>query len=370
MDVGVLKETKVEEYRVGLTPTGVRALLEAEHRVFVERGAGEGSGFSDDAYAAAGATLLDSPEEIAEACDLLVKVKEPLPSEYSLLRPGLILFTFLHLAPEPELTHALLSSRVTSIAYETVELPDGSHPLLAPMSFIAGRIAAEIAIQCLKRPGPGRGKLVGGIPDVEPAHSVILGSGNVATYASCTLAALEARVTVLGRHPGELAQLSDQCGGRVATRVISAEILQEELEGVDVLISGLLVPGGVTPKLVSRQMVRSMGAGAVIVDVSIDQGGVCETSRPTSHADPIYTEEEVIHYCVANMPGAVPHTSTQALTRRTLPYILELANNGLPALRANPALAGGVNTIDGRLVLEPVARAQGLEYTPLEQVLR
>jgi alanine dehydrogenase len=336
--------------------------------VLVQGGAGLGSGFSDAEYEAAGADLVETAAEAA-AVDLLVKVKEPQPSEFPLLRRGLILFTYLHLAPLPDLTRALLDSGVDSIAYETVSRSDGSLPLLFPMSQVAGRMAAEMGAQLLKKPGPGRGKLLGGITGVSPARAVVLGSGTVATAASRVLAALGARTTVLSRDARRLAGLEVQFRGHLSTRVINPAALAEELVGADLLISGVLVPGGVAPKLVNRQMVRSMGPGAVIVDVSIDQGGVCETSRPTTHAEPTYVEEGVLHYCVPNMPGAVPRTSTEALTSVTLPYVLHLADRGLDALREDASLGAGASTVRGKLVSQPVAEAQGLTFTPLEQAL-
>jgi alanine dehydrogenase len=369
MRAGTIRETKTEEYRVGLTPIGVHALVDAGHEVLVERGAGVGSGFPDAAYEAAGAELCDSAAEVATGVDLLVKVKEILPPEFPLLRPGLLLFTYLHLAPEPALTKALLESRTNAIAYETVTGPGGSLPLLLPMSQVAGRMAGEIAGQFLKKPGPGRGKLLGGITGVAAARTLVIGSGTVGANAAAVLAALGARVTVTARDPGKLAALEAQFGGRLATRVSSPSVLREEIDGADVLIGAVLVPGGIAPKLVNRDMVRSMGEGAVIVDVCIDQGGICETSRPTNHADPIYVEEGVVHYCVPNMPGAVPRTSTEALTGATLPYVLRLAARGLDALRDDPALAAGAAAINGRLTSEGVALAQSLEYTPVESAL-
>ncbi len=369
MKVGTIKETKNEEFRVGLTPTGAHALAEAGHDVFLERGAGAGSGFPDALYEAAGATVLASAAGVASMADVLVKVKEPLEHEYSLLRPGLILFTYLHLAPVPELVQALLDSHTNAIAYETVRRPDGSLPLLIPMSQVAGRMAAEIAAQYLKKPGPGRGKLLGGIAGVSPARAVVIGSGNVGTAATRVLVALGARVTVTSKDLQRLSALESQLRERIATRVTSPGMLAEELDGADILIGAVLVPGGIAPKLVSREMVRSMGAGAVVVDVCIDQGGIAVTSRPTSHDDPIYVEEGVVHYCVPNMPGAVPRTSTEALTGATLPYVLRLADGGLDTLRTDAALAAGASTINGRLVAEAVAQAQGREYTPLEQAL-
>jgi alanine dehydrogenase len=369
MKVGTIKETKVEEYRVGLTPSGTKALTQAGHEVFVERSSGEGSGFSDTQYADAGATILSTPQEVASIVDTLVKVKEPLEAEFFLLRPGLNLFTYLHLAPLPDLTRALLKARTNSIAYETVRRPDGSLPLLIPMSQVAGRMAAEVAAQFLKKPGPGRGKLLGGIAGSSPARALVVGSGNVGTAATRVLLALGARVTVSSTDLQRLAGLESQFRERIATRVTSPVVLEEELSHADILIGAVLVPGGIAPKLVTREMVRSMGPGAVIVDVCIDQGGICETSRPTTHTDPIYVEEGVIHYCVPNMPGAVPRTSTEALTAATLPYVLKLADRGLRALADDPALAAGASTIDGKLVSQAVAQAQGLGYTPLEQAL-
>jgi len=298
-----------------------------------------------------------------------VKVKEPQEPEFALLRRGLLLFTYLHLAPLPALTQALLESGTNAIAYETVRRPDGSLPLLIPMSQVAGRMAGEIAAQYLKKPGPGRGKLLGGIAGVAPARALVIGSGNVGTAATRVLAALGARVTVSSKDLQRLSALEAQLRDRIATRVSSPAVLAEELEGTDILIGAVLVPGGIAPKLVSREMVRSMGEGAVIVDVCIDQGGVVVTSRPTSHTDPIYVEEGVIHYCVPNMPGAVPRTSTEALTAATLPYVMKLAEGGLDALQTDSALAAGASTIKGYLVSEPVAQAQGREYTSLEQAL-
>lgn len=369
MKVGTIKETKVEEYRVGLTPSGVKALAQTGHGVFVEQGAGEGSGFGDAQYADAGAMLCATAQEVAGTVDLLIKVKEPQSSEFALLRPGLILFTYLHLAPAPELTRALLESRTNAIAYETVRRLDGSLPLLIPMSQVAGRMAAEIAAQFLKKPGPGRGKLLGGIAGTSPARALVIGSGNVGTAATRVLLALGARVTVSSTDLQRLAGLESQFRERIATRVTSPIVLEEELRGADILIGAVLVPGGIAPKLVTREMVRSMGPGAVIVDVCIDQGGICETSRVTTHTNPTYVEEGVIHYCVANMPGAVPRTSTEALTSATLPYVLRLAERGLDALREDAALAYGAGTINGKLVAEAVAQAQGLDYTPLEEAL-
>ena len=367
MNVGTTKERKTGEHRVALTPFGVRALTEAGHQVLIERGAGTASGFSDAAFVAAGARLSTSAEEITEACDLLVKVKEPQPTEYKLLRPDLMLFTFLHLARNPELTRALLTSRVTAIAYESIATSNGSRPILAPMSYIAGRMAAELVGQYLRR--PGRGRVLGGIPGADPARCVVLGCGNVGVYAARSLLMMGAKTTVLSRRTDRLKSLKNQSKGTLQTRIANTESLTEEMAGADALICGVLDPSGVTPILVNRSMIRSMGEGAVIVDVSIDQGGVCETSRPTSHQDPTYIEEGVIHCCIANMPGAVPLTSSEALTNATLDYILLLAHQGRDALLHDPALAKGVNVIDGYVVMESLAMAHELAHKPLRDLL-
>jgi alanine dehydrogenase len=365
-----VREVKVEEYRVGLTPHGVHALSAAGHRVLVERGAGAGSGFDDAAYEQAGAELVDSAGDVWQKADLVVKVKEPQPEEFDRLRPGLTLFTYLHLAASPEVTSALLDRRVVAIAYETVESAAGTLPLLVPMSQIAGRMATEVGAQFLRKPGPGRGKLLSGLPGVPPARVVILGSGTVGTNACAVAVGLEAHVTMLARNLEQMRHLEMAWRGRVTVLVSNHLTIVESLLGADLLVCGVLVPGGVAPKLVSRETVRSMGPGAVVVDVSIDQGGCTETSRPTTHADPIYVEEGVVHYCVPNMPGAVPYTATGALTAATLPYLLRLADLGPEAaLRADPGLARGLNTYDGHVTYEPIAQAQGRPYTPVDRLL-
>jgi alanine dehydrogenase len=368
MKVGTIRETKDQEYRVGLTPSIAHTLVDSGHKVFVERGAGVGSGFPDTAYQAAGALLLDTASELAAEVDLLVKVKEVQPDEFSLLRPGLILFAYLHLAPDPVQTKALLDAGTDSIAYELVQKRDGTFPLLVPMSQVAGRMAGEIAAQLLKKPGPGKGKLLGGIAGSPPSRAVVVGSGNVGVAATRVLVALGARVMVTSKDLQRLSTFESLFRDRVSTRVTSPAVLRDELEGADVLIGAVLVPGAMAPKLVDRAMLRSMGDGAVAVDVCIDQGGICETSRATTHSNATYVEEGVIHYCVPNMPGAVPRTSTEALTSATQPYILELASRGLGALRDDEALAAGACTIDGQLVNEAVSAAQGIAYTPLASV--
>jgi alanine dehydrogenase len=369
MKVGTIRETKDQEYRVGLTPAVAHALVAAGHEVVVETGAGAGSGFADAMFEAAGARVRSSAAEVAQEVDLLVKVKEILPHEFGLLRPGLMLFAYLHLAPDPAATQALLDTRTNGIAYELVTKPDGSLPLLVPMSQVAGRMAAEIAAQYLKKPGPGRGKLLGGIAGSSPARAVVVGSGNVGTSAARVLIALGARVLVTSRDLQRLSDLEAQFRGGASTRVTSPVILTEELNGADILVGAVNVPGGIAPKLVTREMVRSMGEGAVIVDVCIDQGGICETSRVTSHSAPTFVDEGVVHYCVPNMPGAVPRTSTEALTSATQPYILRLADDGIEALRTDASLAFGACTINGRLVNEPVARSQGRDFVALEDAL-
>ncbi|HUF53690.1 MAG TPA: alanine dehydrogenase [Dehalococcoidia bacterium] len=368
MRVGTITETKNEEFRVGLTPKGVKALTAEGHEVFVQSGAGVGSGFADPAYIAAGAQIADTAADVAAMVDLLVKVKEILEPEFTLLRPGLILFAYLHLAPLPGLVDALLRSRTNSIAYELVRKPDGSRPLLAPMSQVAGRMAGEVAAQHLKKPGPGRGKLLGGIEGISPARAVVVGSGNVGTAATEVLLALGAEVLVTSQDEKRLARLKERYKGSITMAVTTPQLLAKSLRGADVLIGAVLSGAGIAPKLVTRGMVRSMGPGGVIVDVCIDQGGICETSRPTTHDNPVYTEESVLHYCVPNMPGAVPQTSTEALTNATLPYVLGIANRGLDLLD-DSGLAEGACTINGFLVDGPIATEQGRGYTPLTEAL-
>lgn len=364
MRVGTVREQKDGELRVGLTPEGAFALVRDGHEVVFEPGAGEGSGHNDAAYLAAGARSATGADEVWATSDLLVKVKEPEESEYRLLRPGLTLFTYLHLAAERELTERLLASGTTALAYELVRLPNGTLPLLAPMSQVAGRMAAEIGAQLLKHPGPGRGKLLGGVAGVAPGRAVVIGSGSVGTAAARMLMALDARVTVMSLDLPRLAYLQENFGGRIATRMSSPAAVAEELVGADLAILSVLVPGAAAPKVVTREMVHSMGPGAVLVDVSIDQGGAAETSRPTTHSDPYYVEEDVVHYCVSNMPGAVPNTSTQALTNATLPYVQALANHGPEdAMRRDPSLAEALSTYRGALVRGPVAEIFGLPLT-------
>lgn len=361
MRVGTVRERKDGEARVGLTPEGVFVLASEGHHVLVESGAGLASGHDDAAYETAGAEIVADAGKVWERSDLLVKVKEPVESEYPYLRHTGTLFTYLHLAAERELTEELLKSGCTSLAYELVRRPDGSLPLLAPMSQVAGRMAAEIGAHLLKHPGPGRGKLLGGVAGVPPGKVVIVGSGTVATAAARVLMGLDARVIVMSQDFPRLAYLQESFGGRIATRVSSPQALAEELRGADLAILSVLVPGAAAPKVVTRQMVRSMGTGAVIVDVSIDQGGASETSRPTSHSEPTYVDEGVLHYCVTNMPGAVPATSTQALTSATFPYVEAIAEHGIEeAMRRDRSLAEALSTYKGQLVRGPVAEEFGI----------
>ncbi|MGV1100602.1 alanine dehydrogenase [Thiovibrio sp. JS02] len=366
MIIGVPKEIKEKEFRVAIVPAGVQALSQAGHTVFVEAGAGEGSGIDDGQYQAAGATIAATPQEVWGRADLVMKVKEPLPAEYPLLRQGLILYTYLHLAPQPGLTEELLTRKVIGVAYETVQLADGSLPLLAPMSQVAGRMAIQEGARFLEKEQGGRGVLLAGVPGVPPGRVVILGSGTVATHAAQMAVGLGAHTTILGRNLGRLAELDGLFRGRLTTLASNRHNIEEELQKADLVIGAILVPGGSAPKLIRRTMLSRMRKGAVIVDVAIDQGGCAETSRPTFHSEPIFEVDGIIHYCVANMPGAVPRTSTFALTNATLPYCLAIAGKGLPAAAAaDPALARGINVYLGKLVNQGVGEAQKRDWEPL-----
>ncbi len=371
MIIGVPKEIKDNENRVAITPAGVHALVAAGHQVIVETSAGEGSGFSDEVYVAAGAQIADSAEDTWNKSNLIMKVKEPLPTEYKYFRSDLTLFTYLHLAPEPGLTKALLDSGMTAIAYETVQLADGTLPLLTPMSEVAGRMSIQIGAHFLEQAHGGRGELLGGVPGVPPARVVIVGGGIVGTNAARIAMGFGADVTILDTNVNRLRYLYDIFGPRLRTVMSNGYNLQAHIEGCDLLIGAVLIPGARAPKIVTADMVKSMNKGAVIVDPAIDQGGSIETiDRITTHSNPTYEKYGVIHYAVANMPGAVPRTSTLALTNVTIPYAVQLANFGVrEAVRKNAALAKGVNTIAGKLTYEAVARDQGLSYTPLSEVI-
>jgi alanine dehydrogenase len=367
--IGVAKEIKTDEYRVALTPAEARELGQRGHDVIVETGAGEGSAFTDAAYEAAGARI-GSVDDIWNDAELLLKVKEPIRPEYDRLREGLVLFTYLHIAADEPLTRALLDSGITAVAYETVETDSGALPLLAPMSEIAGRLAAQAGAYFLEKPLGGRGLLLGGVPGVAPGRVVVIGGGMVGYNAAVIAIGLGANVTILERSIDRMRHLEEVLSGRVSLVMSSSLQIEESIRDADVVIGAVLIPGAVAPKLITREMVAGMKDGAVLADVAIDQGGCAETSRPTTHSEPVYTAEGVTHYCVANMPGAVPITSTKALTNATLPYVEAIADFGLrEAVARDPALARGVNVVDGKVTYEAVADAHGLDYQPLEDVL-
>lgn len=366
MIIGVPKEIKDYEYRVSLTPDGARVLLQAGHRVVVEPSAGQGSGFSDDAYRQAGVQVAGSKAEVFQQADLIVKVKEPQLSECALFRPGQVLFTYLHLASLPDLTKALVAADITAIAYETVEARDHSLPMLRPMSEIAGRLAVQTGAHYLGTVQGGRGLLLAGVPGVPPAHVAVLGAGVVGTSAVRIAVGMGARVTVINLDLDRLRFLDDLYGGRIATCAATESAIERAVVEADLVIGAVLVPGARAPKVVSRGLVKKMKPGSVIVDVAVDQGGCCETTRPTTHSDPVYVVDGVLHYCVTNMPGIVPHTSTLALTNTTLPYIVRLASEGVEkAIRSDPGLAKGVNVMNGRITCQGVADAHGLRFTPV-----
>jgi alanine dehydrogenase len=369
MRVGVAKEIKPDEYRVALTPAGARELVQRGHEVVVETQAGVGSAFTDDAYQAVGARI-GSVDDVWGSSDLVLKVKEPIESEYGRLREGLVLFTYLHLAADKPLTDALLASGTTAIAYETVETDDRQLPLLAPMSEVAGRLAAQAGAHFLEKPLGGRGLLLGGVAGVAPASVVVIGGGMVGYNAAVIALGLGAHVRVLDKSIPRLRQLEQVLSGRVELVYSSGLLVEESVVQADVVIGAVLIPGALAPKLVSRQLVGEMKDGAVVCDVAIDQGGCFETSTPTTHSDPVYTVDGVSHYCVANMPGAVPVTSTFALTNVTLPYVEAVVELGVrEAIALDPALARGVNAVDGKLTYEAVAEAHELDFVPLEDAL-
>jgi alanine dehydrogenase len=369
MLVGVPREIKDNENRVSLTPAGVVELAHHGHQVVVERGAGAGSFFTDDEYAVAGAELVTTHEEVFARAALILKVKEPVPSEYALLRDGQLLFTYLHLAADERLTRALMAQGVTAIAYETVEVAR-TLPLLMPMSEVAGRMAVQVGAHYLEKTYGGRGLLLGGVPGVRPSHVVIIGGGIVGTNAAQMALGAGAMVTILEKSADRMRYLSEILHGNLATVMSNRHSVGEAVAEADLLIGAVLIPGAKAPKLVSEAMIRTMRPGAVVVDVAIDQGGCIETARPTSHSDPIYEIDGVIHYCVTNMPGAVPRTSTYALSNVTLPYALTLADQGfLDAVRHDAGLAKGVNVYAGQITYGAVAEAFGLPYTPLAELL-
>jgi alanine dehydrogenase len=368
--VGLPKEIKDNEYRVGMTPAGVRALVDAGHKVVVERKAGEGSGFEDALYERAGATMLETADEVWAQGEMIVKVKEPVAPEYPRMREGQLLFTYLHLAPDLELTKQLLERKVTGVAYETITDRKGTLPLLTPMSEVAGRMAIQVGAQYLEKMSGGRGVLLGGVPGVPAAKVVIIGGGVVGTNSAKMAVGLGAHVTIIDNNLDRLRELDDIFLSRITTLASSAYAIQGAIAEADLIVGAVLVPGAAAPQLITREMLKKVPNGAVIVDVAVDQGGCIETTHPTTHSNPTYYVEGVLHYCVANMPGAVPRTSTFALTNATLPYTLKLANKGfLAAVESDPGLKAGVNTYAGKLTYEAVAQAQGLEYTALDEIL-
>ncbi len=369
MIIGLPKEIKDNEYRVAMTPGGARQLTEAGHRVLVQTGAGKESGFADDEYRGAGARIVSSAAD-AWAAEMVVKVKEPQPTEYDRMRPDLILFTFLHLAAEKGLTLEMMKQGVIGIAYETVELPTGHLPLLTPMSEVAGRMAVQIGACCLEKTRGGRGKLLGGVSGVRPCDVTILGGGVVGANAAQIALGMGAHVMILDLNIDRLRYLEEILHGRLTTLSANPVNISEAVRRSDLVIGAVLIKGANTPKLVTRSMVSCMEPGSVVVDVSIDQGGCIETTRPTTHSDPTYIVDKVIHYAVTNIPGVVPRTSTYALSNATLPYIMKLAGHGVPAaFRADAALFKGVNTLQGKLTYKAVADAFGFEYTPLDSLL-
>ncbi len=369
MKIGLPKEIKDNEYRVGLTPAGVQALVHSGHTVYVQKTAGEGSGFKDEQYVKAGGQLLDTADEVWATGDMIVKVKEPVAPEYPRMRENQVLFTYLHLAPELELTKQMLERKVTGVAYETIT--SGRRlPLLIPMSEVAGRMSVQVGATYLEKMNGGKGILLGGVPGVPAANVVIIGGGIVGTEAAKMAVGLGAKVTIIDRDLDRLRQLDDIFLSKVQTLASSRYQIEEAISHADLVIGAVLVVGAAAPKLVTRDMLHLLPQGSVLVDVAVDQGGCFETTHATTHSTPTYYEEGVLHYCVANMPGAVPRTSTFALTNATLPYALDLANKGFEqAIKDDAGLQEGVNTYAGKLTYEAVATSQGLEYTPLDTLI-
>lgn len=370
MIIGVPKEIKNNENRVALTPAGVQEFVKRGHTVYVQSTAGEGSGFSNEEYVAAGAKMLPTIEETYAIAEMIIKVKEPIEVEYPLIKKDQLLFTYFHFASYEPLTHAMIKSGAVCLAYETVEKTDRSLPLLVPMSEVAGRMSVQQGAKYLEKPMGGRGILLGGVPGVKPAEVLVLGGGVVGTHAAKMAAGLGADVTIMDLSLNRLRQLDDFMPKNVKTQYSNEFNIREAIKTADLVIGGVLIPGAKAPKLITKDMLPTMKKGSVICDVAIDQGGCFETSRPTTHADPIYTIDGVIHYCVANMPGAVPYTSTLALTNATLPYALQLAEKGWKkACSENPELKLGLNVVGGKVVYEGVSQAFNLPYTPVEAVL-
>jgi alanine dehydrogenase len=370
MRIGVPKEIKNNENRVAMTPAGVMNLVSHGHEVFIEKGAGLGSGFTDEQYVQVGANIVDRAED-AWSMDMVMKVKEPLPSEYEYFREGLVLFTYLHLAPEPELTKALIDKKVVGIAYETVQLPNGSLPLLTPMSEVAGRMATQIGATFLEKPRGGKGILLGGVPGVHRGKVTIIGGGVAGTNAAKMAVGLGAEVTMIDINPERLRGLDDMFGSDVTTLMSNPYNIAEAIKESDLVIGAVLIPGAKAPKIITEEMIKSMTPGSVVVDIAIDQGGIFETTdRITTHSDPTYEKHGVVHYAVANIPGAVPRTSTFALTNVTVPYAVQIANKGYKiACLENEALLKGINTLNGYVTYKAVAEAHGLSYSDARALL-
>jgi len=370
MKVGILKEIKTEENRVCMTPAGVEVMIANGHKLLVEKGAGSGSGFEDAAYIEAGAEMIATAREIYERSDMVMHVKEPLPPEYDLIREGQIVFTYLHLAAAEELTKALIKSKSVCIAYETIQKPDRSLPLLTPMSEVAGRMAIQQGAKYLEMAQGGHGVLLGGVPGVDPGNVVVIGGGIVGTNAAKMACGLGAKVYILDMNLDRLRYLSDVMPANCFGLFSSPATLRELIQRADVVVGAVLIPGTKAPKLLTREMLKTMKPGSVLVDVAIDQGGCFETSKATTHGDPIYVVDGVVHYCVANMPGAVPRTSTMALTNATLPYAVEIANKGWKAaMKGNNEIKLGANVINGKITYKAVADAFDLGYTPIDELL-
>ncbi len=370
MIIGIPKEIKDKEYRVALTAGGVDALVHAGHRVLVQSGAGVGSGFMDEQYEQAGASIAETAEQVFAAAEMILKVKEPLPEEYPLLRPGLLLFTYLHLAANEKLTRVLVERKVNGVAYETVQKADRSLPLLTPMSEIAGKMAVQIGAHYLEESQGGRGVLLGGVPGVRAASVVIIGGGVVGSNAAQIALGMGARVTIIDINLDRLRYLDHVLHGRLSTIMSNRSNIAEAVRRAELVIGAVLLPGAKAPVLVSEEMVASMAPGSVVIDVAVDQGGCIETIHPTSHSDPTYLRDGVLHYAVPNVPGAVPRTSTYALSNATLPYIIELANLGLAqAIRKDEPLSKGVNTLQGHVTYQAVADTFGMDYVPVESLL-
>ena len=367
MIIGIPREIKPQEHRVAITPSGVEGFIQSGHKVLIEADAGVGSGFADKEYVNAGAKIAPSAAKIYASAEMILKVKEPLKEEYGLLRENQIIFTYLHLAPDTEQVKALLKAKVIGIAYETVQLPNGTLPLLAPMSEVAGRMAVQVGAYLLQKPNGGRGVLLGGVPGVERGHVVIIGGGNVGFNSAKMATGLDARVTVLDISQERLAFIDQTFGSRVITLMSNSYNIAKSVEDADVVIGAVLIPGARAPKLVSEKMVKTMRPGSVLIDVAIDQGGSIETiDRLTSHQNPFFVEHGVIHYSVPNMPGATPRTSTFALTNATMPYALQIANKGVEeSMRSNPALLKGLNVYKGKITYKAVAEAQDLKWEPV-----